>query len=118
MNSIDHEDNWSNHDTIHNLFVWKQMCRGLSGIKDISVFGASASEWRQRMERGRERPAKIPVETFPIKKRINTELFTKGKQGFIYKSKGEIGWRWSDQEISDLLEEGRILEINMPEWEQ
>jgi len=28
-----------------------------------------------------ERKAKIPVKTFPIKKRINTELFIDGKEG-------------------------------------
>jgi len=41
--------------------------------------------------RRRERWAKIPVETLPIKIRINTELFINGKQGVIYKSKGGIG---------------------------
>jgi len=40
-----------------------------------------------------ERRAKIPVKTFPVKKRINTELFTDGKEGFIYKSKGGIASR-------------------------
>jgi len=52
--------------------------------------------------------AKIPVETFPIKKRINTELFIHGKEKlYIQKSKGGIGSR-----NIDLLEEGRILAGN------
>jgi len=51
-----------------------------------------------------DRRAKIPVKTFPIKKRINTELFIHVK-GKLYR-KVKAG---SDQEISDLLEEGRIL---------
>jgi len=39
------------------------------------------------------------VKTFPIKKRINTELFIYRKWGaFIYKSKGGIGSARSDQE--------------------
>jgi len=43
-------------------------------------------------------------------KRINnTELFINGKQGFIYKSKGGIGLARSDQEIMDLLEEGKDI---------
>jgi len=33
----------------------------------------------------------------------------KGKRCFLYRNKGGTGSRGSDQEISDLLEEGRIL---------
>jgi len=47
------------------------------------------------------------VKTFPIKKRINTELFIDRKGGFIYKSKGGIWSARSDQEITGLLEEGK-----------
>jgi len=35
-----------------------------------------------------------------------------GKGSFIYKSKGGIGSRGSNQAISDLLEEGKILAGN------
>jgi len=51
--------------------------------------------------------AKIPVKTFPIKKRINTELFIDRSGGFMYKNKGGIGSEGLDQEISDLSEEGK-----------
>jgi len=46
----------------------------------FSAFDASASEWR-RNGNGRRSDCwvKIPVETFPIKKRINTELFIDGE---------------------------------------
>jgi len=33
------------------------------------------------------------VKTFPVKKRLNTELFLMGKRSFKYKSKGRIGSR-------------------------
>jgi len=49
------------------------------------------------------------VKTFPIKKRINNELFIDRKGGFVYKSKGGIGSPRSDQEIKDLLEEGKSI---------
>jgi len=51
--------------------------------------------------------SKHPVKTFPIKKRINTELFIDEKNGlFKYKSKGGIGSEGSDQEKMDFLDEG------------
>jgi len=40
---------------------------------------------------------KIPVKTFPIKKRINTELFIDGEVMLIYKNKGGIGSRNPDK---------------------
>jgi len=42
------------------------------------------------------------VKTFPIKKRINTELF----KGFIYKSKGGIGSEGPDPENVGPLRRG------------
>jgi len=48
------------------------------------------------------------VETFPIKKRVNTELFINGKVMLHIHKMSER----SDQEISDLLEEGRIMAGN------
>jgi len=42
-----------------------------------------------------------PMETFPIKKRINTELFIDGKQG-LYIQKARI------KKLSDLLREGEL----------
>jgi len=63
--------------------------------------------WNRNGRRS-ERRAKIPVKTFPIKKRINTELFIHGEEKlYINKSEGGIGSRWSE-----LLEEGRILAGN------
>jgi len=47
--------------------------------------------------------------TFPIKKRINSELFIDRKQGFIYKR--EIK-KWI-MKISDLLEEGKTETAGM-----
>jgi len=72
----------------------------------------------QRQNDGRERNgvrrickcrAKIPVKTFPIKKRINTELFIDRKWALYTKGKRGIRSARSDQEISDLSEEGKIL---------
>jgi len=45
------------------------------------------------------------VKTFPIKKRVNTELFINGKVMLYIHEMAER----PDREISDLLEEGRIL---------
>jgi len=39
---------------------------------------------RNEAGRTRKRRAKIPVKTFPIKKRINTELFIDRKWGALY----------------------------------
>jgi len=52
-----------------------------------------------------EHRAKIPVKTFPIKKRIKTELFIDWKWGALY-TKVKEG---SDQEILDLSEEVKIV---------
>jgi len=52
------------------------------------------------------------MKTFPIMKRINTELLNClliGGGGFIYKSKGGMGSARSVQEITDLLEEGKSI---------
>jgi len=49
--------------------------------------------WNRNGRRS-ERRAKIPVKTFPIKKRINTELFIHGEEKlYINKSEGGIGSR-------------------------
>jgi len=48
------------------------------------------------------------VKIFPIKKRINTELFIDGKQG-LYKQKKR---RVCIKKISDLSEEGK------PKWQE
>jgi len=48
------------------------------------------------------------VETFPIKKRVNTELFINGNGDALYTQMRE----GLDREISVLLEEGRILAGN------
>jgi len=63
---------------------------------------------RNRNGRRCERWYKIPVKTFPIKKIINTELFIDRNVGALYTKVRE----GLDQEISDLLEEGRILAGN------
>jgi len=47
---------------------------------------------------------KIPVKTFLVKKRINTELIIDWEKGALYTKEKE----GSDQEIVDLLEEGLI----------
>jgi len=56
-----------------------------------------------------ERWATIPVKTFPIKKRVKLNCLLIESGGFIYKSKGGIGSARSDQEITDLLEEGKSI---------
>jgi len=67
---------------------------------------ASGAKGENRAETWRcERKLKIPVKTFPIKKRINTELFIHGEVKLVYKSKRGI-------RSLDLLEEGRILAGN------
>jgi len=53
-----------------------------------------------------ERWAKIPVKTFQSRKESILNCLLIGSGGFIYKSKGGIGSARSDQEISDIFEEG------------
>jgi len=53
-----------------------------------------------------------PVKTFPVKKRINTELFINGKEGLFTKVKEGLDQTELIKKISDLLEEGRILAGN------
>jgi len=56
--------------------------------------------------------AKIPVKTFPIKKIINTESFIDWEvKLYIQKIKEGL-----DQEISDLVDGGRIL-AGINKWE-
>jgi len=62
--------------------------------------------WRRKLRAMMRRAfwARIPVMTFPIKKRINTELFIDKKQG-VYIQKGG---KEMDQETSDLTGEGKL----------
>jgi len=72
------------------------------------VFGAAGVGAEAETDGRKIVISEIPAETFPIKKRINTELFINGKvMLYLHKMRER-----SDQEISDLLEEGRILTGN------
>jgi len=72
---------------------------------------------RERNGSGRrcELYIKIPVKTFPIKKRINTELFIDRKWGALYtKSKGGIGSRkyWTSQKRVEYWREIKEARVN------
>jgi len=69
-------------------------------ILSFSKFDASEVwEWRRKFKRGVSDKQNNPVVTFPIKKRIYSELFIGTKiRGFICKMKS--------RKCSDLIEEG------------
>jgi len=70
---------------VKELIIQTPNGNGFSTIP-ISVSDASASEWRREKSGNRSRCelwAKIPVKTFPVNKRINTELVTDGKEKLI-----------------------------------
>jgi len=78
-----------------------------------SAFVALASEWRRnRAETGGEVIVELKSQWRPSQSRKESILkcLFMGMRSFIYKSKGRIRSMWSDQEISDLLDEGRIGE--------
>jgi len=69
------------------------------------------NEGGERQGAGRicERWAKITVKTFPIKKRINTELFIDMKWRLYIQKKRRNRISKIDQDISDLSEEGKDI---------